>query len=185
MIRIENNVFIPMPMAIIGTMHEGRPNFMAAGWNTRANANPPMIAVGIGQSHCTHDCIMESRSFSLNIPGNNLLVETDYVGIVSGKKTDKSAVFDVFYGENKNIPLIKNAVVALECKLVQAVELPTNTLFIGEIAVAWGKEEFLLKNSNPDYKKGKACFLTMPDNTYWSIGENLGKAWSMGNALKK
>jgi len=29
----------------------------------------------------------------------HLLVETDYVGIVNGKRTDKSGVFNIFYGE--------------------------------------------------------------------------------------
>jgi hypothetical protein len=25
----------------------------------------------------------------------------------------------------------------------------------------------------------------MPDNHYWSVGENLGKAWNIGKTLKK
>jgi len=25
----------------------------------------------------------------------------------------------------------------------------------------------------------------MPDNQYWSVGENLGKAWNIGKKLKK
>jgi flavin reductase (DIM6/NTAB) family NADH-FMN oxidoreductase RutF len=183
-VKINNNVFIPMPMAIVGSMNKGKPNFMAVGWTTRANANPPMVSIGIGQSHLTHNCIMENKSFSLNIPEKNLLVQTDYVGIVSGAKTDKSDVFEVYFGKDKNIPLIKEAVISLECKLVDFIKLPTNTVFIGEITGAYCEEEYLNGNS-PDFQKMQCYFLTMPDNNYWSLGENLGKAWLIGNEYKK
>jgi hypothetical protein len=35
-----------------------------------------------------------------------------------------------------------------------------------------------------DIKKINPFTLSMPDNRYWSVGENLGKAWSIGKALK-
>jgi len=183
-IRIENNVSIPMPIVVVGSMHNGKPNFMAVGWITRVNANPPMIAIGIGQSHLTHNCIMENKSFSVNITGKELLIKTDYVGIVTGSKIDKSDVFDVYYEKDKNIPLIKDAKLSLECKLVDFKKLPTSTIFIGEITGAWCEEDFL-EGKNIDYKKMQCFFLTMPDNKYWSLGENLGKAWSDGSKYKK
>jgi hypothetical protein len=30
----------------------------------------------------------------------------------------------------------------------------------------------------------KPFTLTMPDNGYWSVGERVGKAWSIGKGLK-
>jgi flavin reductase (DIM6/NTAB) family NADH-FMN oxidoreductase RutF len=184
-VRIANNVFIPMPMSIIGAMNEGIPNFMAAGWITRANANPPMIAAGIGRSHLTHDCIMKAGAFSVNIPDERLLVRTDHVGLVSGRKNDKSKMFEVFYGDNKLAPLIHEAFLSLECRLQQAVELPTNTLFIGEITGAWCNDDCLSENGSPDYRKARAFMLTMPDNSYLGLGEYLGKAWSIGKDLTR
>ena len=35
------------------------------------------------------------------LPSENIVVETDYCGIMTGKKTDKAVIFDVFYGELK------------------------------------------------------------------------------------
>jgi flavin reductase (DIM6/NTAB) family NADH-FMN oxidoreductase RutF len=43
----------PMPMVVVGTMVEGRPNFMAVGWVTRVNFQPPLIAVALGKVHYT------------------------------------------------------------------------------------------------------------------------------------
>jgi hypothetical protein len=36
-----------------------------------------------------------------------------------------------------------------------------------------------------DKIKIRPLMLTMPDNTYWSVGENLGKAWGIGSKIKK
>ena len=32
-------------------------------------------------------------------------------------------------------------------------------------------------------KKIDPFLLTMPDNTYWSLGESIGKAWNAGKKL--
>jgi len=36
-----------------------------------------------------------------------MVKETDYCGIVSGKKTDKAKLFENFYGKLKTAPMIK------------------------------------------------------------------------------
>ncbi len=178
-VTINNNVFIPMPMGIIGTQYNGKANFMAAGWISRANATPPTISAGIGRHHATWQAINETGEFSVCIPGSDLLIKTDYAGIVTGEKIDKSGIFNVFYGTLSHAPLIEEAIVSLECTLVQSVDLPSNTVFIGEIQGAWADERYF-DGKQIDFKSGSAFFLTMPDNIYWSFGENIGKAWSIG-----
>jgi flavin reductase (DIM6/NTAB) family NADH-FMN oxidoreductase RutF len=182
--KISNNISIPMPIGIVGSLNKGKPNFMAVGWVSRVNNKPPMIGVSIGQHHLTHDCIIKNGCFSLNMPGKNLLIPTDYIGLVSGDKVDKSAIFEIYYGVNKDIPLIKEAAVSLECQVTNTVKLPTNTFFIGEVTSVWCEEEYI-NNDNPDYQKAQCYFMTMPDNTYWGFGENIGKAWSIGMEFKK
>jgi flavin reductase (DIM6/NTAB) family NADH-FMN oxidoreductase RutF len=175
-----NNIFIPMPMSIVGSTVNGVANFMAVGWVARANANPPMIAVNIGRSHYTCEGITENKAFSVNFPGTNLLQRTDYVGLVSGKNTDKSQVFETFQGELEYAPLIKEATLCLECQLVQTVELPTNNVYLGEIVAGWSDDAYMI-DGKPDLKKMDVFFLSMPDNRYWGLGEVLGKAWNPEN----
>ncbi len=100
--QIGQNFFIPMPVVLVGTQVSGKTNFMTVGWCSRANASPPMIVCGIGNHHHTTKGIAETKTFSVNIPSSNLIEKTDYCGIVSGEKTDKSRVFDVFYGSLKD-----------------------------------------------------------------------------------
>jgi flavin reductase (DIM6/NTAB) family NADH-FMN oxidoreductase RutF len=182
--QIGNNFFIPMPVVLVGTQVMGKDNFMTVGWCARANANPPMIACGIGNHHYTPKGIMENKTFSVNIPSSDLIEKTDYCGIVSGEKTDKSKVFEVFYGLLKTAPMIKECPVSLECRLVQTIPLPTNSLYIGEIVGAYADGK-VMKDGKPDFPEIDPLFLTMPDNRYWTLGKHAGDAWSAGKNLKQ
>jgi len=184
-IKIGNSPFLyPMPMVLVGTEVEDKANFMAVGWVSRVNFNPPMIAVALGKMHYTNNGIHKNKTFSVNVPGIDLMEKVDYCGLVSGEKIDKSRVFDIFYGDLTNAPMIEQCPLCMECKLFNALELPSNTLFIGEIVEAYTEERFLT-DGKPDIKKIEPFTLTMPDNNYWKVGQNAGKAWSMGKHFKK
>ena len=181
-VQIGNNFFIPMPVVLVGTQVKGKANFMTVGWCARANANPPMILCGIGNHHYTPQGIFETKTFSVNIPSSALLEKTDYCGLVSGEKTDKSRVFDVFYGSLGTAPMIRECPVSLECRLETAVPLPTNTLFVGEIMGVYADGN-AIKDGKPDFTAIDPLFLTMPDNRYWTLGKRAGDAWSAGKNL--
>ena len=72
-VSISPHFFIPMPVALIGTQVNGRANFMAVGWCSRADANPPMILCGRGNHHYTWKGIEKTKTFSVNIPSSHLL----------------------------------------------------------------------------------------------------------------
>lgn len=182
-VLISPNLFIPMPVVLVGTERDGRANFMTAGWCSRANANPPMILCGISRGHWTNDAIRENKTFSINIPPSSLLVETDYCGLVSGKNKDKSSVFRLFTGELKGAPMIEECSLTMECRLEHTLDLPTNTIFVGDICAAYANPG-VIKNERPDFSKVDPLILTMPDNTYWRLGAAAGKAWSAGRVHK-
>lgn len=179
-----NTHFYPMPMTLVGTQEKEKANFAAIGWINRANYKPPLIVAAINKNHFTAKMIEQNKEFSINIPGKDLVVKTDYCGITSGKKEDKSQLFEIFYGTLEHAPMIKECPIAMECKLYKMVELPFNNLYIGEIIGAYSEERFLTENK-PDIQKIHPFTLTMPDNNYWSVGENIGKAWSSGKKLKQ
>ena len=183
--QFKNTMFnVPTSQMILGTMYEGKPNFMALGWVTRVNFKPALFAIGVNKGHVTHDAIMESREFSLSLPSADMVEVTDYTGLVSAKKTDKSELFDLFYGELKSAPMIEQAPLTLACRLHKAVDLPTNTVFIGELVESWCEDD-CLTDGKPDVSKIDPFMLTMPDNQFWALGKKVGDAWSSGKALKK
>lgn len=178
------NVFMyPMPVTLLGVNVGNAPNFMALGWVSRVNANPPMVGCGVGKHHYTNKGIVENKTFSINVPTAAMMEKTDYCGLVSGKTTDKSGLFDVFYGELHTAPMISECPLSLECRLVNTVENPSNNFYIGEIVGSYIEEQYLT-DGHPDIKKINPLLLTMPDNRYWSVGEYVGDAWKAGNTWK-
>jgi flavin reductase (DIM6/NTAB) family NADH-FMN oxidoreductase RutF len=183
-IRIESmDAYVyPMPMTIIGAVVDGKPNFMAAAWVSRVNFKPPMLMIALGAHH-TNLGIEANGAFSVNVPDVALMDKTDYCGIVSGRKVDKSKLFDVFYGSLPGAPLIRECPICMACRLNQAVKLPFDTLYIGDIVEVYTEERFLT-DGKPDVQKINPFTLTMPDNRYWRVGEMAGRAWNAGKKLK-
>jgi flavin reductase (DIM6/NTAB) family NADH-FMN oxidoreductase RutF len=78
--------------------------------------------------------------------------------------------------------MIRECPVSLECRLIQIVSLPTNSLYIGEIVGAYADGR-IIKDGKPDFPEIAPLFLTMPDNRYWALGKYAGDAWSAGKKL--
>lgn len=174
----------PMPMTLVGTSIDNRVNFMPLAWMSRVNYRPPMLAVAVNKRHYTSEGILETKTFSVNIPSVDLLVKTDYCGLVSGRKTDKSKVFEVFFGELETAPMIRDCPICLECRLSDVYkELPTNYVFFGEIVAVYCEKKYLTEGK-PDIRKINPMILTMPDNKYWTIGEHAGNAWKDGRKFE-
>lgn len=175
---INPNVQFPMPVAVVGTMFQGLPNYSTVAWISRVNVSPPMIGFGISKSSMTARAVLLQKEFSVNFPSMNQMREVDFVGMVSQKNVDKSDVFKFNFGELEKAPFIRDAPISMACKLVERIELPSNLWIVGEIVDAQCAEEFLV-NGVPDYVKMKSYMITMPDNTYHAIGKDLGKAWTV------
>jgi flavin reductase (DIM6/NTAB) family NADH-FMN oxidoreductase RutF len=172
-----------MPVSLIGTTVEEKANFMVCAWINRINFKPPIWGLGINKKHATYSAIEKNQMFSINFPSIDLLEKVDYCGLTSGKRIDKSDLFNVFYGDLQ-VPMIVECPLTMECKVLKIVDLPTNPLILADVINAFTEEEYLT-DGKPDIKKMKTFVLTMPDNIYWSIGESIGKAWGAGKKLKK
>jgi flavin reductase (DIM6/NTAB) family NADH-FMN oxidoreductase RutF len=179
-ITIGKNLFcLPWTQTLLGTHIGGKVNFMALDWLTRTNYDPAMLGICVNNGHASNLAIRETGQFSVNVPTVDMVEVTDYCGIASGKKDDKSKLFEVFYGELKAAPLITVCPLNIECRVVQTVDLPTNTFFIAEIVTIFSEEKYLT-GDKPDVKKIRPFLLTMPDNRFWSVGEPVGTAWKDG-----
>ena len=120
----------------------------------------------------------------MNIPSENLVAETDYVGLVSGKKTDKSDLFEIFNGELEGAPMIKQCAINMECRLYDTYDTPTHDLFIGEIVETY-VDESVLTEDKVDLAKLKPLLFDMSSVKYWSVGEVVADCWSVGKKLKR
>jgi len=183
--RIKKDLFcLPWTQTILGTHFEGKANFMALDWLTRANFQPAMLGICVNRTHASNEAIRNSGEFSVNVPSVDMVEVTDYTGLVSGKNVDKSGLFEIFYGQLKSAPMIRLSPLSIECKVIQTVDLPTNTFFIAEIIDVYSEDRYLTEGK-PDVKKINPFLLTMPDNRFWSVGECVGKAWNAGKSVEE
>jgi flavin reductase (DIM6/NTAB) family NADH-FMN oxidoreductase RutF len=178
-----SSVLFPMPIVIVGTNVAGKPNYSTVAWCNIVEQKPAMLMIASNKSHYTNKGIKEYGTFSINIPSESLMEKTDYVGIYSGNKIDKSKVFQNFYGILETAPMVEECSVNLECKLVKTIDLEIgHEIFIGKIEEVYVNQE-CLTNGLPDISKVKP--LAFGNSHYWSLGEELGKAFSVGKFITK
>jgi flavin reductase (DIM6/NTAB) family NADH-FMN oxidoreductase RutF len=178
------SLLYPMPVTIVGAEVEGKPNFLTVAYIGVVNANPGMVAFGSNRKHFTNRGILANRTFSINIPSQEQLEITDYIGLYSGAKVDKSHLFEVFYGKLKNAPMITSCPLNLECRVTDVLDRGgIDEIFIGEIIESYCEEKYLT-GGYPDVEKMKPAVFSMYDNRYFSLGKYIGQAWSMGKNYK-
>ncbi|MBF0482871.1 MAG: flavin reductase family protein [Desulfovibrionaceae bacterium] len=179
------NALYPSLTVIVGALVEGRPNFIAvAHVGIMNHGSPQYISMGLGKSHYSNRGIKENGEFSVNLPPESLVAETDYVGIVSGKNVDKSTVFELFYGELPAAPMIKACPVNMECRLERIVDFPTHEVFVGEIVQTYADEE-MLTGGKVDVTKVKPLLFDMASVKYYALGPPVAQCWNIGKSMKK
>jgi flavin reductase (DIM6/NTAB) family NADH-FMN oxidoreductase RutF len=175
------NGLYPMPVTIIGTEDDGITNFITVAHVGILNyADPNYISASMAKIHHTNSMIKNSGEFSVNIPSESQVIDTDYVGIVSGKKMDKSRIFKTFKGRLGHAPMIESCPVTMECRLHDIIELPTHDVFIGEIVGTYAEESVLTKAGTIDVARVRPLLFEMGSRQYWSLGEPIAKCWDVG-----
>jgi len=173
----------PMPTTIVGTTVKGKPTFVTISFCGNLQYKPPMLVISCGKHHYTTEGIKENQTFSVNIPSTKMVKVTDFIGITSGRTTDKSQVFDVFYGELENAPMISEAPLNQECKVVKIIDLGGhNDIIIGEIVQTYVNEE-CLTNRKPDIEKIDPIIFSGYSH-YLKIGEVIAEAYKIGKEYK-
>ncbi len=174
----------PFPLVMVGAIVDGRPNFAPVGLFSAVGLSPPMIMISLGEKHQTTKGIEEKREFSVSIISESMMEKADYCGLVSGRDVDKSKVFEVDFRDLRNAPLIREAPLSAECRVTRLEKEGDHVLIIGEVVGAYMDPKIATKGQ-PDPAKMKPLFLTMPDRGYWTLGERVGEAWSVGKKLKR
>lgn len=176
----------PMPVLLVGSNVNNKPNFMAVAWGGIANGEPPMISVAIRRTRHTLKGIRQNSTFSVNIPSSDMVREADYCGITSGSKVNKVDVcrFKVFYGKLGNAPLIEQCPINLECKVMNTLDLGSHALVIGRIEETHVSESCLTDDKLDVNKIKPMTYIMSPATQYQALGEVLAKAFSIGNRLK-
>lgn len=133
---------------------KGHANLIALGWNMPTSHSPPIAAISIGITRYSHQLIHESQEFVLVFPSYEMQDQVMYCGTYSGRDVDKFQQTGLTPVPAKFVqpPLVKEAVVNMECQVIGELRTGDHTLFAGEVLTAYisDKAHPVLFNMGPD-----------------------------------
>jgi flavin reductase (DIM6/NTAB) family NADH-FMN oxidoreductase RutF len=174
----------PAPAVLVGATVGEKPNFMTVAWCGIAASEPPALSVSIRGERHTLKGIEQHGVFSVNVAPAGLVKEVDYCGIYSGKKRDKSGIFDVFYGVLKTAPLIRECPVNVECKTIHTQDLGSHILVVGQVMETYVSDD-CMTDGKPDAEKIDPVIYTTGTGEYRRLGDVIAQSFNVGKNLKE
>lgn len=126
---------IPNALCLVGSRHGDEWNGMTQSWITQVSMEPVLIAISVDQSAVTHRLIAESGVFTVNLwsaEDTRTFVKFSKPATKEGMALNDRPIRE---GET-GAPIFEEAVAYMECRVTQAVDTGTHTLFLGELAAA-------------------------------------------------
>ncbi len=127
--------FYPYTVALVGAKTEDRINFMSCAWHTALSFEPPLFGVLISKKRFTHQHISKAREFTVNFIREKQAMLSACYGRKSGFDMDKIERFPLKLAPSKIIqsPIIDEAYVCFECRLIETRPYGDHDLFVGEV----------------------------------------------------
>jgi len=170
------------PTIMIGVDVEDKPDFTTVAWTGVAASVPPSITIALQHHRHSLKGVRQHMVFSVNIPSAELVRETDYCGMASGRRIDKAAdcCFSVFYGKVKHAPFIEQCPINHSCEVVQILNLGSHELIVGKIVESHASEE-CLTDGRPDPAKVNPFLFA--GFGYYTVGQPIGNAFCCGKEI--
>lgn len=142
----------PTPAVVVGTEVNGKVNWLLVAHVGIIGHD--RILLSMHKAHYTNQGVKATGKVSVNMVDEAMLQRADYVGCVSGAKTDKSEVFAWHPGE-AGTPVIEESPLVMECEVVDNYKTDTFDNFICKITNTYAEEDILNDKGKPDYSKLK------------------------------
>lgn len=168
------SLLYPCPVVLVTSSDgTGKPNIITLAWVGVVCSDPPMIGIAIRPGRYSYALIERRGEFVVNIPTKDLLNQTEYCGVISGRDVDKFSKSGLTPQPSSKVapPLIRECPVNLECKVRKKIRLGSHDLFIGEVVSLHVEEDLLDSRGDVDFSK--TCAMTYMHVGYWEIGNRL------------
>lgn len=151
-------------VGLVTSRYNGQDNVMACEWAIQIGFNPPTYLVVIGKSHASAEFISNTGVFGLTFASDQQAKLAHVSGSYTRYETDKlgMGIYPMQEGKTINAPLIQEGTLAVECKVIETVDLDNRFIFIGEAQYA-------------EYRDDKSPLL-YHGGKYFKVGENVPKS---------
>ena len=182
-------ILFPLPASLVVTGTMEKANIVTIAWVSLLTSSPPTLGVSIGTKGYSGDEILKNKNFTVNIASADIMTETDFCGITSGKDVDKFEKTGFTKMQSKHIssPLIKECPLNFECKLVNSSVFGTTNHFAGEILeVHMDTDKMGDTNdyTSLDIEAMNPLIYIGGAREYRKLGEKAGDAYQVGKNLK-
>ncbi|MBN1181219.1 MAG: flavin reductase [Bacteroidales bacterium] len=133
MINYEAFFSVTYGLYIVSSGNENKGNAFISNAATQVTSEPPQFAVCCNKDNYTADIIKLSRNFVLSVLQQSAspLVIGKF-GYKSGRDINKMEGTKIIYGETGAPVILDDVLAYIECKLVNAFDVGTHIIFIGE-----------------------------------------------------
>ena len=119
-----------------------RANIITLDWSMPTSIDPPLLAISVGITRYSHECIEACGEFVVNLPTEELEDAALFCGTRSGKNCNKFEESCLSQSPSKKVrvPGIGECPVRLECILEKSIRTGDHTIFVGRIVSVWKEE---------------------------------------------
>lgn len=145
----------PKVAAILTVNAGGKKNAMAAAWHSAISFKPPLYGVAVAPKRYTYQLIVEAGEFGINFMPFEAAELIASVGGSGGGEMDKFRKFNI--AEEKplktKVPILRDAYVAYECKLVENKTYGDHAWMIGEVVAVHFADDLFTDKGTLDVSK--------------------------------
>ena len=135
----------PVPAVMVSCGDGDEKNIITIAWTGIVNSDPPITYISVRKSRHSHHIIEETGEFVINLTTEKLAFAADYCGVKSGRDVDKFKEMSLTPEKSDvvNCPMIKEAPINLECRVLEVKSYPTHDMFIAEIVTVHADDQIV------------------------------------------
>ena len=170
------NMLNPVPAVMVSLADkDGKNNIITVAWAGTICTNPPMLSISVRPERYSYDMIKNTGEFVVNLTTEELVRACDFCGVKSGRDVDKFKEMKLtpLKMEHVSAPGISESPVNIECKVVEAKELGSHTMFIAEVLGVTVDESHM--DEKGKFLINEAGLVMYSHGEYFRMGDKLGK----------
>lgn len=140
------NMLYPLPAVMVSCQRPGeKANILTVAWAATVCSDPPMLSISVRPERYSHDILMETGEFVVNLTTKELAYATDYCGVRSGREVDKFRELGLHEQPSTVIsaPGIAESPVNIECRVADSKLLGSHRIFIARVESVSVEDSYL------------------------------------------
>lgn len=177
------NMLYPLPVVMVSLCgKDGQKNIITIGWTGTICSDPAMVSISVRPERYSHQMLLDTGEFVINLTTKELAYATDYCGVKSGRDVDKFKEMNLtaIPGAKTGAPMIQESPVNIECVVKERIPLGTHDMFLAEVVAVHADERYMDEKNRFHLEWAEP--IVYSHGSYLTTGESLG---TFGYSVRK